>query len=160
MSQILFDATETVLQLNLTNNTRRILRSGVVDTHINDHSLVYTLLRITLSRFRSKKIYIFFAALKTLIVINLWGISVLFLSILWKFLITAMTCVFEALYYILDEHSPLHFNSNLKDISGLPGPFKINCSDLYNTRCQDMLTIVFNAIHLVTMPRYPGGLYK
>ena len=33
-------------------------------------------------------------------------------------------CVFEALYNdILDEHSPLHFNSNLKDISGLPGPF-------------------------------------
>ena len=28
-------------------------------------------------------------------------------------------CVFEALYNdILDEHSPLHFNSNLKDISG------------------------------------------
>ena len=32
--------------------------------------------------------------------------------------------VFEALYNgILDEHLPLHFNSNLKDISGLPGPF-------------------------------------
>ena len=32
--------------------------------------------------------------------------------------------VFEALYNdILDEHLPLHFNSNLKDISGPPGPF-------------------------------------
>ena len=32
--------------------------------------------------------------------------------------------VFEALYNdILDEHLPLHFNSNLNDISGLPGPF-------------------------------------
>ena len=31
--------------------------------------------------------------------------------------------VFEALYNdILYEHSPLHFNSNLKDISGLLGP--------------------------------------
>lgn len=32
--------------------------------------------------------------------------------------------VFEALYNgIFDEHLPLHFNSNLKDMSGLPGPF-------------------------------------
>ena len=40
-----------------------------------------------------EKKYIF-AALKTLIVINLWGISVLSLSIFWKFLMTGMTCVF------------------------------------------------------------------
>ena len=49
------NATKTLIDLILTNNTRRVLRTGVVDTHICDHSLVYTILWITLPRLRSRK---------------------------------------------------------------------------------------------------------
>ena len=37
--------TETLLDLILTNNKKKTLMSGVVDTQISDHSLVYTILR-------------------------------------------------------------------------------------------------------------------
>ena len=46
----------TLLDLILTNNTRRIFSSGVVDAHISDHSLIYTILRTTAPRLRSRKI--------------------------------------------------------------------------------------------------------
>ena len=47
---------ETLLDLILTNNKRRILSSGVVDVHVSDHSLVYTVLRASSPRSRSRKI--------------------------------------------------------------------------------------------------------
>ena len=46
----------TLLDLILTNNTRRLFSSGVVDAHISDHSLIYTILRTTAPRLRSRKI--------------------------------------------------------------------------------------------------------
>ena len=47
---------QTTLDLILTNNKRNIVASGVVDTHISDHSLVYTILRSLAPRARSRKI--------------------------------------------------------------------------------------------------------
>ena len=47
--------TETLLDLILTNKTRT-LTSGVVDTQISDHSLVFTVLRSVAPRSRSRKI--------------------------------------------------------------------------------------------------------
>lgn len=38
---------ETLIDLILTNNKRRALQTGVVDTQISDHSLVYTIIRVT-----------------------------------------------------------------------------------------------------------------
>ena len=49
-------STETLIDLILTNNKRRALQTGVVDTQISDHSLVYTIMRVTLPRLRSRKI--------------------------------------------------------------------------------------------------------
>ena len=46
----------TLLDLILTNNTRRIFSSGVVDAHISDHSLTYTILRTTALRLLSHKV--------------------------------------------------------------------------------------------------------
>ena len=46
----------TLLDLILTNNTRRIFSSGVVNADISDHSLIYTILRTTAPRLRSRKI--------------------------------------------------------------------------------------------------------
>ena len=37
----------TLLDLILTNNTRRVFSSGVVDADISDHSLIYTILKTT-----------------------------------------------------------------------------------------------------------------
>ena len=46
----------TLLDLILTNNSRRIFSSGVVDADISDHFLIYTILRATAPRLRSRKI--------------------------------------------------------------------------------------------------------
>ena len=48
---------ETLLDLILTNNKRTTLTSGVVDTLISDHSLVYTVLRSSAPRLRSRRIF-------------------------------------------------------------------------------------------------------
>ena len=48
--------TQTTLDLILTNNKTKSVTSGVVDTHISDHSLVYTILRSSAPRARSRKI--------------------------------------------------------------------------------------------------------
>ena len=42
----------TLLDLILTNNTRRVFSSGVVDADISDHSLIYTILKTTAPRLR------------------------------------------------------------------------------------------------------------
>ena len=47
---------QTTLGLILTNNKRNIVASGVVDTYISDHSLIYTILRSLAPRARSRKI--------------------------------------------------------------------------------------------------------
>ena len=47
---------ETLLDLILINNVRRILTSGVVDVHLSDHSLIYTFLRASAPRLRSRKV--------------------------------------------------------------------------------------------------------
>lgn len=49
-------STETLIALILTNNKRRALQTGVIDTKISNHSLVYTIMRVTLLRLRSRKI--------------------------------------------------------------------------------------------------------
>lgn len=49
-------STETLIDFILTNNKRRALQTGIVDTQISDHSLVYTIMRVTLPRLRSRKI--------------------------------------------------------------------------------------------------------
>ena len=46
----------TLLDLILTNSTTRIFSLGVVDAHISDHSLIYTILRTTAPRLQSRKI--------------------------------------------------------------------------------------------------------
>ena len=46
----------TLLDLILTNNSRRLFSSGVVDADISDHSLIYTFLKTTAPRLRSRKI--------------------------------------------------------------------------------------------------------
>ena len=48
--------TETLLDLILTNDKKKVLKSGVVDTQLRDHSLVYTILRSSAPRARSRKI--------------------------------------------------------------------------------------------------------
>ena len=47
---------ETLLDLILTNDKKKVLTSGVVDTQLSDHSLVYTILRSSAPRTRSRKI--------------------------------------------------------------------------------------------------------
>lgn len=49
-------STETLIALILTSNKRRALQTGVIDTKISNHSLVYTIMRVTLPRLRSRKI--------------------------------------------------------------------------------------------------------
>ena len=48
--------TETLLDLILTNDKKKVLTSGVVDTQLSDHSLVYTILRLSVPRTRSRNI--------------------------------------------------------------------------------------------------------
>ena len=48
---------ETLLDLILTNNKRTTLTSGVVDTLLSDHSLVYTVLRSSVPPSRSRKMF-------------------------------------------------------------------------------------------------------
>lgn len=48
---------KTLLDLILANNKKRILSSGVVDVQISDHSLVFTILRLSAPRLQSRKIY-------------------------------------------------------------------------------------------------------
>ena len=47
---------ETLLDLILTNNKKKTLVSDVVDTQISDHSLVFTILRSTAPKLRSRKV--------------------------------------------------------------------------------------------------------
>ena len=47
---------ETLLDLILTNDKKKVLTSGVVDTQFSDHSLVYTILRSSAPRTRSPNI--------------------------------------------------------------------------------------------------------
>lgn len=47
---------ETLIDLILTNNKRKILTSGVFDAQISDHLLVYAILRMTTPRFNSRKV--------------------------------------------------------------------------------------------------------
>ena len=49
--------TETVLDLILANDKKKVLTLGVVDRQISDHSLVYTVLRSSLPCGRSRKIW-------------------------------------------------------------------------------------------------------
>jgi len=48
---------KTLLDLILANNKKPILSSGVVDVQISDHSLVFTILRLSAPRLQSRKIY-------------------------------------------------------------------------------------------------------
>ena len=47
---------KTLLDRIRANNERGILSSGVVDVQISDHSLVYTILRLSAPRLRSEKV--------------------------------------------------------------------------------------------------------
>lgn len=49
-------STEALTDLILTNNKRRLLQTGYLDTQISDHSLVYTIMPVTLLRLRKRKI--------------------------------------------------------------------------------------------------------
>ena len=105
---------ETLLDLILTNNKRTTLTSGVVDTLISDHSLVYTVLRSSAPRLHSRKI--FSRSLKTFSKQNfvrdmqmaLFHIMDLFDDVDDKLY------TFEQLYLdILDEHA-LHKHSHIR----------------------------------------------
>ena len=48
---------KTLLDLILTNNKKRILSSGIVDAQISDHSLIFTILRLSAPRLQLRKIY-------------------------------------------------------------------------------------------------------
>ena len=47
---------ETLLDIILTNSKAKVLTSGVIDVQISDHSLVYTILRSSAPRTRSRQI--------------------------------------------------------------------------------------------------------
>ena len=101
---------ETLLDLILTNNKRTILTSGVVDTLLSDHSLVYTVLRSSAPRSRSRSRKIFSRSLKSFNQQNFvrdmqmvpFHIMNLFEDMDNKLY------TFEQLYLdILDEHAPI-----------------------------------------------------
>lgn len=97
----------TLLDLILTNNTRRIFSSGVVDAHISDHSLIYTILRTTAPRLRSRKIQL--RSLKNfdqdLFLRDLHNVPFYVMEVFDD--IDDQQYVFESLYLdILNEHSP------------------------------------------------------
>ena len=101
-------SSETLLDLILTNNRRTTLTSGVVDTLLSDHSLIYIVLRSSAPRSRSRKI--FSRSLKTFNQQNFvrdmemvpFHIMNLFEDVDDKLY------TFEQLYLdILDEHAPI-----------------------------------------------------
>ena len=47
---------KSILNLILTNNKNKVLRSGVIHVNLSDHSLVYAILRKTVHKRRSKKL--------------------------------------------------------------------------------------------------------
>ena len=99
---------ETLLDLILINNIRRILTSGVVDVHLSDHSLIYTFLWASAPRLRSRKVCLrilkhFDSALFRQDLNNApYQIMEVFDDVDDKYY------VFESLYIdILNEHAPL-----------------------------------------------------
>ena len=48
---------ESLLYLIITNSKSRVLQAGVVNPHISDHALTYAILRASVPRSRSQKIY-------------------------------------------------------------------------------------------------------
>ena len=50
------NTSETLIDLILTNNKKKVLISGVFDAQISDHVLVYAILRLTTPRFNSRKV--------------------------------------------------------------------------------------------------------
>ena len=104
-------STETLIDLISTTNKRRFLQTGVVDTQISDHSLVYSIMRVTLPRLRSRKIA--FRSFKNFdrdkFVDDLIAAPFhIYMDIFDD--PDDMLYVFESLYNnILDEHSPLKY---------------------------------------------------
>ena len=99
---------ETLLDLVLTTNKDRMLTSGVVDVQISDHSLVYTILRISAPRLRSRKICM--RSLKhfnhDLFVQDLYNIPFHIMDIFDE--VDDKLFVFESLYTdIVNVHAPL-----------------------------------------------------
>ena len=97
----------TLLDSILTNNTRRIFSSGVVDAHISDHSLIHTILRTTAPRLRSRKIQL--RSLKNfdqdLFLRDLHNVPFHVMEVFDD--IDDKQYVFESLYLdILNEHAP------------------------------------------------------
>ena len=97
----------TLLDLILTNNTRRIFSSGVVDADISDHSLLYTILKTTAPRLRSRKIQL--RSLKNfdqdLFLRDLHNVTFHAMDVLYG--IDDKQYVFESLYLdILNKHAP------------------------------------------------------
>lgn len=97
----------TLLDLILTNNTRRIFSSGVVDADISDHSLLYTILKTTAPRLRSRKIQL--RSLKNfdqdLFLRDLYNVTFHAMDVLDG--IDDEQYVFESLYLdILNKHAP------------------------------------------------------
>ena len=109
----------TLLDLILTNNTRRIFSSGVVDADISDHSLIYTLLRTTAPRLRSRKIQL--RSLKNfyqdLFLRDLHNVPFQVMEVFDD--IDDKQYLFESLYLdILNEHAPqkqAHIRGNIKN---------------------------------------------
>ena len=109
----------TLLDLILTNNTRRIFSSGVVDAHISDHSLIYTILRTTAPRLRSRKIQL--RSLKNfyqdLFLRDLHNVPFQVMEVFDD--IDDKQYLFESLYLdILNEHAPqkqAHIRGNIKN---------------------------------------------
>ena len=106
----------TLLDLILTNNTRRVFSSGVVDADISDHSLIYTILKTTAPRLRSRKIQL--RSLKNfdqdLFLRDLLNVTFHVMEVLYG--IDDKQYVFESLYLdILNKHAPqkqAHIRSN------------------------------------------------
>ena len=103
-------SSETLIDLILTYNKRRALQTGVVDTQISDHSLVYIIMRVTLPRLTSRKIA--FRSFKNLdrdkFVEDLSAAPFHIMDIFDD--PGNMLYVFESLYNdILYEHSPLKY---------------------------------------------------
>ena len=108
---------ETLFDLILTNKKRRALQTGVVDTQISDHSLVYTIMRVTLPRLSSRKIaFRSFKKFDRDKFVEDFSVAPFHIMDIFDDP-DDMLYVFESLYNdILDEHSPLKYADMYVDI--------------------------------------------
>ena len=99
---------ETLLDIILTNSKAKVLTSGVIDVQISDHSLVYTILRSSAPRTRSRKIVtrVYKTFKRDEFLTDLQSIPFSVMDIFDD--VNDKLFVFESLYMdVVNEHAPL-----------------------------------------------------